>query len=243
MNNQFVGICGIILAIILVSIPVVYAEIILKGMDYEEGIIPITITNTMGKVEFDGQWSHYDEWKSTTLTELKYNDGKIILRSAHQDGFLYFLIDDLTDFTYNRIADRAMICLDSGDKSGKKPDKSVWCYVAARGSLNGHTLNGGVHTVWMNYLGLVKSHPEYIGVGGTSGVNDRYIITPHAAYEFRIPIEQIGFQDSYGFYMQVVNGDNVKTFPEEFSGEYLRKLPSPSEWTSIISIDKSITKK
>ena len=93
----------------------------------------------------------------------------------------------------------------------------------------------------MSHLGMVKNHPGFIGVGGTSGINDRYIKTPHAAYEFRIPIEQIGFQDSYGFYMQVIDGETIKTYPQEFSGKYSWEIPNLTKWVSIISIDNSIT--
>ena len=46
--------------------------------------------------------------------------------------------------------------------------------------------------------GIEKNHPDFIAVGGTSAETDRYLTTPHAVYEFQIPIEQIGFEDEYG---------------------------------------------
>ena len=211
------------------------------GEVHGENPIKITISNTMDDIKWDGEWSFRSEWKASSLNEIRFDEGNIILRSAHQDGFLYFLVDNLTDFTNNRMVDRAMICIDSQERSQKNPEKTDWCYVAARGSLNGHTLNGGEATKMMGHLGMVKSHPEFIGIGGTSGINDRYIKTPHAAYEFRIPIEQIGFQDSYGFYMQVIDGGIVKTYPQEFSGKYSWEIPNLTKWVSIISIDNSIT--
>lgn len=66
----------------------------------------------MDDIKWDGKWSFKSEWKASSLNEIRFDDGDVILRSAHQDGFLYFLVDNLTDFTNNRIADRAMICID-----------------------------------------------------------------------------------------------------------------------------------
>ena len=80
-----------------------------------------------------------------------------------------------------------------------------------------------------------------IVIGGTSGENDRYLKTPHAAYEFRIPLEQIGFEDNYGFFMQVFDGKTVMAYPNEHSGTYPQKIPSPERWGMIISPDRSIT--
>ena len=40
------------------------------------------------------------------------------------------------------MADRAIVCFDAKDTS-KMADESDWCYMASRGSKNGHTLNGG----------------------------------------------------------------------------------------------------
>ena len=88
---------------------------------------------------------------------------------------------------------------------------------------------------------MVKNHPDFVAHGGMSGKNDPYVWAPHATYEFRIPIEQIGFQDEYGFFVQVFDGNDVKTYPKEFSGKYPQKIPSPTKWGKIISPDRSIT--
>ena len=56
------------------------------------------------------------------------------------------------------------------------------------------------------HFNLQKIYPDFIAIGGPSGENDQYVKIPYAAYEFKIPIEQIGFEDEYGFFMQVFDG-------------------------------------
>ena len=63
---------------------------------------------------------------------------------------------------------------------------------------------------------------------------------PHAAYEFKIPLEQIGFKNEYGFFMQVFDRNDVMTYPTEHSGKYPQKIPSPEQCGLMISPDSSI---
>ena len=41
---------------------------------------------------------------------------------------------------------------------------------------------------------------------------------------------QIGFEDKYGFFMKVFDGDDVMTYPNEYSGKYSQKIFSPKQW-------------
>ena len=217
----------------------------LVGVTYADEPIKITISNTLDSVQFDGEWTFGTEWKASSYDKFWYDYGTayseaIILRTAHQDKFFYVFIDYLTDFTNDHIADRAIVCFDGHDTSSAA-DESDWCYAVSRGSGNGHTLQGGSPIYQTSHFNLVKNHPDFVAHGGTSGENDRYVATPHAAYEFRIPIEQIGFQDEYGFFVQVFDGNDVKTYPKEFSGKFPQKIPSPVKWGKIVSPDHSIS--
>ena len=150
------------------------------------------------------------------------------------------IIDVLGDVTNDHMADRAIVCLD-GKETSKMADESDWCYVATRGSKNGHTLMAVLHPIKPLILTYKRIILIFIAIGGTSGENDRYVKTPHAAYEFKIPIEQIGFEDEYRFFMQVFDGDDVMTYPNEHSGKY-QKIPSPKQWGGVmISPDHSIS--
>jgi len=204
--------------------------------------IKITISTSLHNVQFDGEWSFRSEWKHSTYDKFEYDDKEdvVVLRTAHQDKFFYIFIDYLSDFTNDHIADRAIVCFDGYDTSSVA-DESDWCYAVSRGSGNGHTLQGGSPIYQTSHFNLVKNHPDFVAHGGTSGENDRYVATPHAAYEFRIPIEQIGFQDEYGFFVQVYDGNDVKTYPKEFSGKFPQKIPSPVKWGKIVSPDHSIS--
>ena len=215
--------------------------ILLSGEAYADEPIKTTYSGSLHNVQFDGKWTFNAEWKGTS--EVKMYDGadNLVLRTAHEDKFFYVFIDYLTDFTYDHIADRAIVCFDGHDTSSAA-DESDWCYAVSRGSGNGHTLQGGSPIYQTSHFNLVKNHPDFVAHGGTSGENDRYVAIPHAAYEFRIPIEQIGFQDEYGFFVQVYDGNDVKTYPKEFSGKFPQKIPSPVKWGKIVSPDHSISK-
>ncbi len=63
---------------------------------------------------------------------------------------------------------------------------------------------------------------------------------PHAAYEFKIPLERIGFENEYGFFMQVFDRNDVMTYPTEHSGKYQQKITSTEQWGLMISPDISI---
>ena len=242
--NGILGIITLCMASLLVG--VVYADEDPYTLAFNTNApIKVTISTSLHNVQFDGEWTFRSEWKESTYDKFWYDRGTayseaIVLRTAHQDKFFYVFIDYLTDFTNDHIADRAIVCFDGYDTSSVA-DESDWCYAVSRGSGNGHTLQGGSPIYQTSHFNLVKNHPDFVAHGGTSGENDRYVAIPHAAYEFRIPIEQIGFQDEYGFFVQVYDGNDVKTYPKEFSGKFPQKIPSPVKWGKIVSPDHSIS--
>ena len=213
----------------------------LIGLTYADEPIKVTISSTLHNVQFDGDWTFMSEWNHSSYDDFRFDDDRqLVLRTAHQDGFFYVMVNYLTDFTYNHIADRAIVCFDGYDTSSMA-DESDWCYAVSRESGNGHTLQGGSPIAQTSHFNLVKNHPDFVAHGGTSGENDPYVTAPHATYEFRIPIEQIGFQNEYGFFVQIFDGNDVKTYPKEFSGKYPQKIPSPMKWGKMFSPDRSIS--
>ena len=214
--------------------------ILLSNSAFADDPIKITISHTMNDVIFDGEWSFKQEWKTSALDEFRFNGNDLVLRTAHQDDYMYVMIDVLGDVTYHHMADRAIVCFD-GKETSNMADESDWCYMASRGSKSGKTLNGGSPIHRTSHFNIQNNHPDFIAIGGTSGENDRYMRIPHAAYEFKIPIEQIGFEDEYGFFMQVFDGGNVMTYPSEHSGKYPQKIPSPKQWGLMISPANEIT--
>ena len=225
----------------ILGVIVFCVAVLLIDVAYADEPIKVTISSTLHDVQFDGDWTFRSEWKESSYDKFRFdNDEQIVLRTAHQDGFFYVMVNYLTDFTYHHIADRAIVCFDGYDTSSIA-DESDWCYAVSRESGNGHTLQGGSPIFQTSHFNLVKNHPDFVAHGGMSGKNDPYVTAPHATYEFRIPIEQIGFQDEYGFFVQVFDGNDVKTYPKEFSGKYPQKIPSPTKWGKIFSPDRSIS--
>ena len=141
---------------------------LLSNTAFADEPIKITISDTLDDVIFDGEWSFGHEWKASTLDEFRFNDDDLVLRTAHQDDYMYVLINVLGDVTNDHMADRAIVCLD-GKETSEMANESDWCYVATRGSKNGHTLNGGSPSHQTSHFNIQKNHPDFIAIGGTSG--------------------------------------------------------------------------
>jgi len=197
--------------------------------------IPITISSSMGEVIFDGEWTFKAEWKKSSLEQIQTESGTIYLRTAHQDDFIYILIDVVPDKTIDNNEDWAVVCFDSKNDKNTKPDENDYCFMIKLGSKKVVTLQGSESEA----LEVVKNHVDLIGVGGIS--SDRYSTKPHAAYEFKIPIELLERTDQYGFYLQVFDFTKSATYtwPPEIDLEN-SDIPSPDKWGLIYSPDKSL---
>ena len=67
--------------------------------------IKVTISHTFDDVIYDGEWSFAHEWKASSLDTFRFNGNDLVLRTAHQDDYLYILIDvlgDLIDKNYKK---------------------------------------------------------------------------------------------------------------------------------------------
>ena len=215
---------AIFIFIIILGMPFVYAQ-----------SIPITISSSMDDVIFDGAWTFTAEWKQSSITEIPSESGLIYLRSAHQGNFIYILIDVVPDITIDNNEDFAIVCFDAKNEKNSKPDENDYCFKIKLGSDKVVTLQGKQSEGFV----VVKNHADLIGVGGVSV--DRYSQEPHAAYEFKIPIELLERTDVYGFYAEVFDYSKSQTFtwPSEINPEN-SEIPSPAKWGIIYSPDKSL---
>ena len=71
--------------------------------------IPITMSDKMNEVVFDGKWTFLKEWKASSLDSIAESPS-IYLRSAHQDNFIYILIDVVSDTSIDNQEDYTVIC-------------------------------------------------------------------------------------------------------------------------------------
>jgi len=231
----------IIFSILIISTVLLFpSKISLASVD--EPIL-ITTSANMEQVIFDGKWTFFSEWKSSSLNNFSYDDGmKIILRSAHHGDFMYFFVDALSDFTLDKGMDKATICIDGENNKNKISDDNDFCFSSTLGNNQGIVFQGGsINAITGNFQKI--SNPEnFIGLSSISDENNRYSQIPHTSYEFKIPIELIQRSDNYGFYLSVYDaGSNTfYSWPEDSPRKNFLKIPSPNNWGEIVSPDKSL---
>lgn len=201
--------------------------------------IMITISEEMEDVIFDGKWTHLAEWKQSSRDTLQYDQMTIQLRTAHQNNFVYILLDVLNDVTQNKNFDQAIICFDTNNDKSTEFDDNDFCFLSLLDNDSKTILQGNSLT---NSLDEINIHPNYIGVATMSDENDRYSKIPHATYEFKIPTELIGRHSTYGFYLSVHDDSSGKNYnwPQSITLENSQEIPNPSMWGELISPDKSL---
>lgn len=201
---------------------------------YADNVIPITFSSGMEQIQFDGKWSDELEWKPTSLYELYTNNGTIYLRAAHQDNFIYLMIDVVPDTDISLGKDSAAVCFDTQNDKTKSPDTNDYCFVSHLGETNGIILKGNSAFGYSE----IKNTFGFISVGTVSDNNDRYNKIPHVSYEFKIPIDLVGRSDNYGFFFLVNDEKNTQYFWPSNSSNNL--VNSPDKWGNLISPDKSL---
>ena len=224
---------GAIIILILLAIPTASAS---------EPIM-ITVSPVMDKVIFDGKWTFYTEWKQSSLNTISFSDGTLIqLRSAHQDNFIYILIDEVSKTRFNKHSDMAIICFDKNNSKSVIPNGNDYCFGIPFDSNNPFTLRGGSPLEETGHYMKIQNPDGLVGASGISDENDRYTNVPHASYEFRVPTDTIGRSDDYGFYLGIYdkNSNQIYSWPEEVTTDTLLKIPPPKNWGEIISPDKSL---
>lgn len=202
----------------------------------------ITQSSRMDRVILDGKWTDDREWKESTYNGWKFDDGSgIILRSAHQEDYIYFLVDFISDRNADKNTDRAMICLDSNNEKNSTAEKNSYCFIATLFNNNSIVLQGGSPSaISGNFKKIITEN--VITVGTMSDLKDRYSPIPHTSYEFKIPTELVGRSNEYGLYVAVYDfhNDKLYSWPRSIEPENNFTIPSPSEWGVMISPDHSL---
>lgn len=217
----------IVLMSLLFVVPVAFAE-----------TDPILITKSggMNKIVFDGKWTTGLEWKPTSWNELKYNQTVVQLRTAHQENFIYVMIDAVDDITISN-DDRAVVCFDGKNNKGIIADSNDYCFAVSPNS-DAVTYQGTTDT---EQFKTISNPDEFVGISAQSDRNDRYSPISHVGYEFRIPIELLGRSDNYGFFVSVYDSSLQKfySWPDLQLNQDFQKI-SPSKWGNIVSPDKTM---
>jgi hypothetical protein len=208
---------------------------------FAEPVIKISISDAMNKLTLDGKWTHTAEWKHSSHNEIRYEDGNTIhFRSAHQDNFIYFLIDFVSDTSIDIDNDNAILCLEPKNNKPDVVDSNAYCFMTILGN---HTpiLFQGNHTGIDGFKQIPSIENLFVS-GNVSSDGDRYSSTPHTSYEFKIPTDLVGRYSEYGFYYSVYekNSDKYFTWPHFIQENDQQLISNSSQWGTIISPDKSL---
>jgi len=198
---------------------------------------PILITHSTGThdIIFDGKWTHETEWKYSSHNHFLYDDGmNIHLRTAHYEDFIYVFVDPINDQTLDEQMDKAIVCFDGENNKNIVFDMNDFCFSVLLNQKQGILKQVSTNEIVNNV--------EFIATSNVSDENDRYSKNPHPSYEFKIPIELFGRSDNYGFYLSVYDASKEKfySWPKNSTINNSQEIPSPSEWSDLISPDKSL---
>jgi len=210
---------------------------------FAEKPILISISSDLDQVIFDGKWTDSFEWKKSSYNWLKFEDGtEIHLRTAHQENFIYVQIDATSDMTINKGLDSAIVCFDTQNDKTLIPQSDDYCFSTVLGGKQSFTYQGNNLPAINGYFIKIPNNKNFIAVGAASDKYDRYNKTPHASYEFKIPLDVLGRLNNYGFYISVFDADKQihYSWPYDIKKQSLTSISSPSQWGDLISPDKSL---
>ena len=199
--------------------------------------IPITISDKMDKVVFDGKWTNSTEWKRSTEDRIidSETNHRMQLKTAHQDNFVYILIDFVSDENPEKEKDFSIICFDTNNDKQDAIDENDFCF---KTFLDGDSiiLQGSENKFQQ------ITNDEFLSAGTASDENDRYSKIPHSSYEYRFPTDLIGRSNIYGLFIGAYdsNTDSMITWPTEINITDPTTIPPSSQWGEIYSPDNSI---
>jgi len=205
--------------------------------------ILITYSDTIERVVFDGKWTDQVEWKQSSWDKISLTNGDAVhIRSAHQGDFMYILLDVVADRSIDHLSDRAVVCIDGYNDKTPTAEVDDYCFQASLDGKQGFVYQGGSSLALNGHFKKIPSSDGFIGVGGKSDLNDKYSQIPHASFEFKIPLNLFGRSDVYGFYILVYDASRNQyySWPVGIDPVGTFDIPSPSNWGSLVSPDKSI---
>ena len=208
---------------------------------FAEEPIPTTYSEVVDEIIFDGKWTFTREWKESSLNSWILNDGSnLVLRTAHDGNYIYVFVDYLSDVFKDKGTDRATVCF--GDTIHNKiANENDYCFLVTLGNKSPIVLQGGSPAAISGNFKKI-SNIEFVGVGAMSDNADRYTPVPHASYEFKIPLELIGRNNEYSFYLSVYDFHRnvANTWPRDITLENNFIIPSPIYWGTFYSPDSSL---
>jgi len=205
--------------------------------------ILISISTNLDKVVFDGKWTDPYEWKQSSYNQFIFDDGSSMhVRTAHQGDFVYVQINFQSDVYIDKGLDHAIVCFDTKNDKTVIPQNDDFCFSTFLNEKKLLTYQGNGNSSSNESFTIIPNNKNFIGVGTASDKFDRYSQTPHASYEFKIPLEILGRSDNYGFFISVFDGhsQNYYSWPNNIEKINSLSFSNPSQWGNLISPDKSL---
>jgi hypothetical protein len=224
---------AILMVLFLPTLSVVFAD---------EDIL-ITYSEQMDRTVFDGKWTDQVEWKYSSWDKISSTNGDLVhIRTAHYDNFIYILLDVVADRSIDHLSDRAIICIDGYNDKTSTPGVDDYCFLASLDGKQGFVYQGGSPLALTRNFKKIQNSDGFIGVGGTSDLNDKYSKIPHTSFEFKIPLVLFNRSDVYGFYALVYDASENQyySWPVDIEPVGPFDIPNPSKWGNLVSPDKSI---
>lgn len=208
---------------------------------FAEEAVPTTYSEEAKNIIFDGKWTFTREWKESSLNSWRLNDGsEVVLRTAHDGNFLYVFVDNISDIFSDKNEDRVTICI--GNKNHfRDPTENDYCFIVTLGDKSPVVLQGNSNiAVYGNFKKIPNR--DFIGIGMMSDKADRYIAVPHTSYEFKIPLDLIGRESEYSFYLSAYDfhRNSIGTWPRDIKLDNSFRIPSPEKWGTLYSPDNSL---
>jgi hypothetical protein len=203
----------------------------------------ITYSGDMDRVVFDGKWTDELEWKQSSWDQISSSTGDTLhIRTAHQGDFIYILLDVVSEQSIDHISDKALVCIDGLNDKTVIPGADDYCFLAVLDGKQGFVYQGGYSLALNGYFKKILNSEGFIGIGGKSDQNDKYSKVPHTSFEFKIPLNLFGRSDVYGFYVLSydASSDQHISWPDGIYPNNLLDIPSPNNWGTLVSPDKSI---
>ena len=207
----------------------------------QDEIRSITIPTSEKGVNIDGRWTTQTEW--IDASETKIEDKELAyLRAKHDKVFLYIMLDFISDDGLEKSSDVGVVCFDTESDGSGSPLQDDYCFyrITRAGEFRDGIIqgNGGGWTILQESKTFDPNEEKFKARIGYSQMNDPYdSANKHVHYEFRIPIESYGLNETMGFYVYLNDAfkNEFIEWPVNGGGRHLALrvndvLPAPDSW-------------
>jgi len=161
---------------------------------------PIIAYMAMIHVTVDGKWTIPDEWTDSINTTLGLANR---FHVKHDDGFLYFLIDYVSDRTMSN-GDVSWVYVDTKNDGGSAPRTDDYGFTVGYSGGFFAEMTIGTGTGWGPQTRPITG---FFGSIGWDASLDPYSTTSHRIYEYKIPKVVLGESTKVGLRVAARDGE------------------------------------